>query len=105
MTAEPEPSGGNTQWLEATVLELLGKVGQLQAEIAEIAQENALHQDRVSSRLRLLNLRVRVLEAKLPDLCKRFKAKLLHCFELMGLSSVVFRDGASGTALMSDRLG
>lgn len=95
------PPGGYAQCLEARVLELLGRVDHLQAEMARIAQENNVREGRISSRLHLLNLRVRVLEAKLPDLCRRFKARWLHFCALMGLPSSLCRDGASGAATRS----
>lgn len=76
---------GQMQCLEAQLLDLLGKVEHLQAEIARMNQEAALQETRSSSRFRLLNLRVRVLEAKLPDVCKRFRERWLHFCALMGL--------------------
>ena len=76
---------GPTQCLEARLLDLLGKVEHLQAEVARMRQEALEQELRSSRRFRLLNLRVRVIEAKLPDICKRFKERWLQFCALMGL--------------------
>ena len=80
---------GPLQCLEARLLDLMGKVEHLQAEVASMSQEAAARECRSSRRFNLLNLRVRVLEAKLPDICKRFKERLLRVCALMGCSGSI----------------
>ena len=93
---------GRLQCLEARLLDLMGKVEYLQAEVASMSQEAAARERRSSRRFTLLNLRVRVLEAKLPDVCKRFKERLLHVCLLMGISfKTIAGDAAGHTAQAS----